>query len=335
MKSYKLFIGFMTILTGIISAAAQPETVTFGELWRLEGVKTGIWDNTGDRIAVAGASGGLHLYDTRSGKLLQSLTETEIEDYPTLSQVAWSPNNRFLAARLNLSDKIWVWDTISGQHIYTLLWRDSPLAFTPDGSFLTGMSGYGQIQVWDSVSGSLEQTLREKRLDYQSVRFFSWSPNGKLILFGQTEGASLSVFDFPTKTVRFRTHLTDGKVRQGGWTPDGNVIYAVSQSFTLYRWTAADAVPLKPFFVGGGMVSFSPDGRYFAANYQSFPYDDNPPPWNVVYIYDAQTLERVGQIDHPEVDDYINWLAWSPDGERIATVTTNGNTLRVWQRVTP
>lgn len=339
MKLAALVLCFVMLMSlGLSFTTAQPEQITFRELWRIEGIRAGAWSPTGDRIAVAGTEQGLSLYEADTGKLLRRLSEAIVEDYPPQFQLGWSPDGHYLSGRLKGLDKAQVWDTLSGKPLYTIPWRGSPLAFSPDGTLLAGLTEHGQVLLWDALSGETRETLRSPTRDFVNALVFAWTPDGHSILFGESDGVDLSLFDLATKTPRLRFSMGDGSLYQGGWTPDSLYIFGVSRAKTLHRWNTFDGAPVDLFFLGGDTVSFSPDGQYFAANYHSFPYDDNHPPWNVVYIYSARTLERVGQIDYPESIIYVRWLAWSPDGSHLATVTMEPDRpgiLQVWQRVTP
>lgn len=322
------------------SITAQPETITFSERWSLEGIKAGAWSPTGDRLAVAFALKGLEIYQTNSGGFLKRLSETPIEVSPPEFQVSWSPDGSLIAARSEWRDQLRVWDTISGQILYTFPWGGSPLAFSPDGQVLSGYTNHAQIQTWDAATGEAQNTYLQFKRSPSIATVFAWAPHGDALLFNDANN-HLALFDLTTQTIRFGFSVKDSPLRQAGWTPDGRYVFLIDRGYTLHRWDAANGTPLEAFFVGGNMVSFSPDGRYFAANYLSFPYDENHPPWNVVYIYDVQNLQKVGQIDYPKTTAYVKWLAWSPDGNHLATVTLEtedsrrSSVLQIWRRADP
>lgn len=313
----------------------KPAGITFSQQWWVNDVRAAAWSPNGDQIAIASTEGGITLYNTRSGTALYKLTELSIEPDPPRFQLSWSPDGQLLAGRSKQTDKARVWNTASDQLLNSFPWGGSPLAFSPNGQFLAGLNEDGQIVFWDPSAKELKDISLKRNRDSFDAFVFSWSPNGASILFGAAAGVDLSVFDLSTKAIRFQLQIADGGLRQGGWTPDGKYIFAVSQAKTLHRWHTNDGTPLAPFSFGGSMVSFSPDGRYFAANYHAFPYDDDHPPWNVVYIYDAQTFEEVGRVDHPATTEYVRWLAWSPDGDYLATVTHSTSRLYIWRRVIP
>jgi WD40 repeat protein/uncharacterized caspase-like protein len=110
------------------------------------------------------------IYDTTSGKILQTLNRTNFDG--GVARVKFSGDGRSLAVIYNPatgvqrigrlpSSELKIWDPISGQETQTLLLSMSPveLGFSTDGKMIATVTSQGEITLWDVASGSRLRSL--------------------------------------------------------------------------------------------------------------------------------------------------------------------------------
>jgi WD40 repeat protein len=111
-------------------------------------------------------------------------------------------------------------------------------------------------------------------------------------------------------------------------SPNGKRLAAVSFGGTVQLWDLSNgqevlAFQAHPKFLGG-LLAFSPDSTRLA----SVAWEDPR-----VYLWDAATGQKVltcqGGDMYPRHTD-VDSVAFSPDGSRLATVSSN-NTIKLWE----
>lgn len=133
------------------------------------------WSHDGHYVAIAGATGKVHVIDTilEDHQIIgigsAHIDELQLEFHPTQNILAFNQHDH----------QIVLWDVGRGQRIALLSGLSSSLRdihFSPDGSRLATASNDGFVHLWDVESGEM---IRRFKLWVQSVEF---SPDGRLLL---------------------------------------------------------------------------------------------------------------------------------------------------------
>jgi eukaryotic-like serine/threonine-protein kinase len=147
------------------------------------------------------------------------------------------------------------------------------------------------------------------------------SPDGKYVLVVMNENgrSSLWLRNIPTGSDTQIVPPSANTIRSASFSPDGNYVYfrqaenGLNTDFNLYRAPVLGGTPQSVVHDVDSSISFSRDGRrmaYIRANdpeagkYRLLSANLDGTDQNVLYIAPLTILAR--------------WLAWSPDGEKIA-----------------
>ncbi len=143
------------------------------------------------------------------------------------------------------------------------------MAFSPDGTLLAGAGATGRSPafVWDAATGQRDATLYDP--GGQSVNDVAFSPDGKLLAVGDSNG---SIYLWHTATYTLAATLTapgqHGPVNCLTFSRNGTFLADADGNGNAYLWhTATDQ--LAGTFTGTSQaqvwgVAFSPDGKLLA-----------------------------------------------------------------------
>jgi WD40 repeat protein len=199
------------------------------------------------------------------------------------------------------------------------------VAFGPEGKLLATASYDGTVQVWDSSTGRVVQTLgKAGGMVQQAVAF---SPDGKQL--AAATGDAVRVRDLATgkEVLTLRGHSTG--VVGVAFSPDGRRLASavwsspVGHTGKVKVWdlaTAKEVLTLHEEGDGPISVAFSPDGRLLATG-----------GWNgMVTVWDAAGGKKLmTQSGYAAALWAFATVAFSPDGKRVA-FTGENRTVRVW-----
>ena len=161
----------------------------------------------------------------------------------------------------------------------------SSVSFSSDGKHILSCSYDGTIKLWDAAK---KRELRTFNGHLSAVYAASFSPDGKTIVSAST-GGSIKLWDTDTSL----------EIRNFG------------NKFEL-KWPDVE-------LPNGQSVTFSPDGKYIAANYWSneydYKYEDNYNGYyRAVKIWNVAT-----GLETMEFSGETGYIAFSPDGKHIIT----------------
>ncbi len=267
----------------------------------------------GRMLASGGSDSTVRLWDVSSGVLLQTLQRDG-----ALRVVSFSADSSRVAGAGSSNYDIQIWDTASGQLVQTLAGHTTSvmgLSFSPDGSHLVS-SGYDGVRLWDLRNGSQQATL----LEGYTLSQITFSPDGSLIAGASDADVYLWNGYDGQFSVSFAGHQRP--VRDVGFSPDGSQLTSAGMDGVLKVWEISSGQVLAArddhsTYVYGLAVSL--DGSQLFTNTYS------P---NTLQVLDPQTGQVSWSFDYT---DYINDLALSPDGTKLATAASD---LRLWDAKT-
>ncbi|MGH7304519.1 MAG: toll/interleukin-1 receptor domain-containing protein, partial [Candidatus Rokuibacteriota bacterium] len=201
----------------------------------------------------------------------------------------------------------------------------SVLAFSPDGSMLTGYETGAGVLVWDVARSELRTPpLSPKRWETA----LAVSPDNRIVASGARDG-TIMLWDVATGRARgspLQGHTS--KIFSLLFSPDGRVLASGSEDRTIRLWDAATGRALgrplrghEPWALGhetwGLSLAFSPDGRLLA----SAGKDGN------LFLWDIEGLEPLGPAmrGHPTG---VVAVAFSQDGRSLVSIGQDGTVVR-------
>jgi WD40 repeat protein len=199
------------------------------------------------------------------------------------------------------------------------------LAYSPDGTLLAVANmDSSPALMWRLSDGALVKTFDGMPTNYD----VAFSPDGKtLALVGGAQGsnASAKIFDVATGDL-IRTLPTNSGFYTDtvAFSPDGTYIATSGYMGAIDLWRASDGslVVSIPYPTSVHNVHFSPSGTLLIAG----GVDQRATIYNVPSGTLAMTLNGIA--------DEMADATFSPDGTQIATTSSDGNGVKVWDAAT-
>ncbi len=320
-------------------------------LLSISGGTGAVWDAayspSSDTIVTAREDGIVRTWDAATGEEQLKLIGHE----GSLAGVSWSPSGRELASA-GRDGTARVWKVTPYTELLTLSDENTinTVAWSPTGDrIITGGGSFaddllnGSVKMWDAATGEVIMTLVRDVYDSSQA---TWSPDGIRILTRDTvEGeewppCTVRVWDSATGellTVLSGVHHLEGfaaLVRDAAWSPDGTRIADAIFDGIAAVYDAATGEVLVTLTEHEGLVftvDWSPDGKRLATGDMS----------NTTRIWDVESgAELMTLMGTQDGISGVNWVAWSPSGDRI--LTTHGNpevggadtSIRIWDTKT-
>lgn len=309
----------------------------------------------GKRIATAGRSGGVKIWDAKTLELQKQLREDE-----WIWSLDWSPQGDFLATGSG-GGKIRIWETTEWEdfvetdgHANTVF----AIGFSPSGESLASGSTDHTCRVWDVSTGELSQMLVGHSGEVTSL---AYTDGGERLLTASIDG---SLKHWTLEDWRARDVLEHpGPVSSANFSPDGESLITSCDDGKLRVFDvrsgqrrhvidahrdAAYSAQYLPFRGGQAIVSIGGDGRLRFWDAKSFQLqkemesiaDINDPlaislsrdqqkivfgrTRNTVAIWDLNGEKMIREIAIP---DFFG-LAFSPTDDLLAV--TAGSHLSLW-----
>jgi serine/threonine protein kinase/WD40 repeat protein len=183
------------------------------------------------RLLAVGYPGtaGVQVRDLQSGAVLRELPHPR-----QVQALAWHPEGRLLAAGCD-DHRIYLWDTLSGQHQGTLeghRWAVYSLAFDPSGRWLASFGWDMLLRVWDVG-------FRRPVLQLEDIRVLSFRTDGGLAMAGMT-GRRVRVWAFYPSDVHHVLHgHTEQNLYQVDFSPDSRWLASSSLRSDTRLWDVA------------------------------------------------------------------------------------------------
>jgi WD40 repeat protein len=248
--------------------------------------------------------------DLASGEIVQPL-ETPATRY------AFVADNRLLTAR---EGQISLWDVATGDALVT---RHLPLRLTrqilpsPDGRHALIVNPTGVV-VFDVEAQAVTAQLSDHAAPMRQIAF---RPDGAYLAANTT--ANLRVWSLATQA---ETILHEDDVFVSfAFTPDGDLL-TNGQEVPIERWTVSgEPVETIGEGLGSQVIALSPDGDTVAfSSYQA---------GGAVLLWSLQERRARFPLENAVSDmDVISDIAFSPDGQRIASTGTGFGSVSLWNR---
>lgn len=294
------------------------------------------------------------------------LAATEVVRLPhpdEVRDVCFSPDGGRIATACS-DGSVRVWEASSGKlSVGPLLHASWALcvAFSPDGRWVTSGSGDGMVRVWDAADGALRLSIDAHHDEIWRAIF---SPDGTLLATGSHDG-SVRLWTSDTGQPFGSAMRHEGRVKGLAFNADGRRLASASRDRTVRFWDIPGCVPAgAPLRHPDGLndVRFDPQGRWvvtagfdntariwdaFAGELISQPFRHleqvNQAAFSprqrllatagedwVVRFWNIQPGETLAEpMPHATATGEVAWLEFSPDGQRLASASTDGR-VQIW-----
>lgn len=274
------------------------------------------WSPDGKTLASASRGEEIHLWDTHTGSIRQTLEGNF--NY----SIAWSPDGKVLAAGGIFS--LFFWSTETGEllaRLRTPTKANKSIAWSPDGKTVVSGADDGIIRLWDFSSRTIRSTLHEHALDINSI---AWSPTGRVLASG-SDDKTIRLWNLETKQLihTFTEHFDS--VNSIVWSSDGRTIASASSDNTIRIWDFNERRLLDTFEGHTGPVvciAFSRDGRLLASK----SLDGS------VLLHRPNSGEIVAKLNEPSLSyGWYSGITFHPDAPLLATLGERDTIIRLWR----
>ena len=232
-----------------------------------------------------------------------------------------------------------IWDVESGEELSVLSGHNGAVihtAWDSSGMHILTAGDDGTVRLWDAVSGKEKVVLSGHS---GAVVHAEWNSDETWILIASYDGTA-RVWDTSTKQELLVVSGHSKALTHAAWDPEGTRLLTLDNETTVQLWDAASGEQLAVIPGGGGFSSilnyaaWSPDGTRLIIT-----SNDKAEVWDVSTALEPDTrgaepihitthLHASPEVLIPEIPLLLH-AAWSADGTRILTVSSNG-TAEIW-----
>lgn len=139
----------------------------------------------------------------------------------------------------------------------------SSLTFSSDGQLLAGADQFGNVRIWNVVSGSIEKTLTTPSETTAMV----FAPNGQTLAIADRDNTIL-IWNLQTGLAQGKFQKQDAAINALAFSPNGQWLASGSDDRTIVLWQLVTGKSKRTFKGHDQTVTslaFSPDGRLLAS----------------------------------------------------------------------
>ena len=209
--------------------------------------------------------------------------------------------------------------------------RVTAVAWSVRGTRIASASYDKTVRIWDANDGA---NLLTYQGHWDRVLSVAWSPDGNLLASAGNDG-TIQVWDPLTSNLvlTYRGHTQP--VLALAWSPDGKRIASSCEDKTIQIWDTISGQTLYIHRLHNARVmtlAWSTDGKSIASGGE----DKLVQVWDIqrqkTSFFTSLLFPSRGQFTYRGHFGRVNALAWSPNGQRIASVGSD-KTLQVWDPV--
>ena len=297
--------------------------------------------------------------DGREIRRIRAIERDPEKDNPSdfVSCLLFSADGKRLYSGTRWKGHLRQWSVESGKEVrnFPTLVQVAPLALTPDGKRLAGVSSNSRLWWLDTQSGKVLHELAFR----DDARGISFLAKGTTLAAGTRSGVRF--FDVATGQ-EVRRLAPKLQIRDLAVSPDDKVLAAVVDS-SIRRWDLANgeelpSFPAKKFTT---WVAFVPGGKWLVSSDQfsviqfwdlagknhyqirsaghltnSRPFDISTDGKTLAYSFKTGIgfwdISRKRNVDMPGHQGRISVLSFASDGRTLASGSWD-NTVRIWNRI--
>ncbi len=251
------------------------------------------------RYAAFNAQGQLQVRSLDDDSLLSAVADPAL---PPHSFGPLSPDGRFLCLRPRAGGPFSIWDC--RDHTFRL--RDIAarfMVFTPQGHQIAVGGGAHRVDLLDVITGETRATFAT---DLTPARPYSFSPNGRHLIVGESKSSRFLVLETATGRTAMRgEHPAAARLRCAVWRPDGSGFFLGTESWKIYEWPLQQgSIPRQYLGHRDNVIALAvhPDGGSLLT--QS---DDG-----TTRLWNTATAQSVAQLPYSGTQ-----IRFSPDGQRF------------------